>query len=126
MPKRIQFYCAETKQPIPETIGQIARCCYDSLALRYKKSFEQCSRLLRSNGNAKPETFNIIGGGSKNGLLNQLTADLVGVPVIAGPDEAAVIGNVLAQAIALGDIKDLEQGREVIRNSFDISFFTPA
>lgn len=126
MPERIRAYCVSTNQPVPETIGQIARCCYDSLALRYKKSFEQCSRLLKSNGNAKPETFNIIGGGSKNSLLNQLTADVVGVPVIAGPEEAAVIGNVLAQAIALGDIKDIEQGREVIRNSFDIRVFTPA
>ena len=118
---RIQAYCQSTKQPVPESVGQIARCFYDSLSLRYKRSFHQCCTISKK----ALDVFNIIGGGSKNKFMNQLTADVLGVPVIAGPDEAAVIGNIIAQAIAFGEIQDLEEGRDLIRRSFSIETFYP-
>ena len=114
MTSRIQQYCQNTAQPLPESIGQIARCIYDSLALRYRRSFDQCRTLTGKQLNS----LNIIGGGSQNTILNQTVADLISCPVIAGPIEASSIGNMLMQLIALGAIHNLEEGRALLKASF--------
>ncbi len=121
MPERIAGYCRETGQPVPETPGQFVRCALESLALQYRRVLRQAEELA----GAKVERLHVVGGGSKNGLLNQLTADACGVPVLAGPAEATVIGNILVQAIALGDLPSLAAGRAVVAASFPPAQFTP-
>lgn len=121
MPKRIQSYCAETGQPVPQSKGAIVRCTLESLALKYRWVLERLEEML---GRELP-IIHIIGGGSKNWLLNQLTADATGRPVVAGPDEATSIGNILMQALALRHIASLEEGRELVRRSFEMTTYEP-
>ena len=102
MQNAIITYCQEHNQAVPQTRGEIARCVIASLANRYKKGIEDMNKLL-------PEPIkelHIIGGGSKNQLLNRLTQEATGIPVYAGPAEATAIGNILVQALAAGDIAD--------------------
>ncbi len=121
MVKKIQKFCADTDQPVPETVGQIARCIYESLALKYRWALE---RLEEIKGQSI-DTLNIVGGGIQNKLLNQMVADSINRPVITGPVEGAAIGNLLAQAMALGDIKDIDELRQVVRNSEDVQTYYP-
>lgn len=121
MAERIQGFCRETGQPVPHTPGEIARCALESLALEYRWVAEKLELL---NGRKYP-TIHIIGGGSRNRLLNQFTADAAGCTVVAGPVEATAIGNVLAQMIALGHIASLAEGRALVRHSFEVSAFQP-
>lgn len=104
MVEKIQTLCRETNQPVPETVGQIARCIYESLALKYRWALE---RLEEIKGQ-RIDTLNIVGGGCQNELLNQFAADSIDRPVVTGPIEGAAIGNLLAQAMALGDITTME------------------
>ncbi|PIF06433.1 MAG: rhamnulokinase [Draconibacterium sp.] len=122
MPKAIQNFCAETKQPVPRSIGEIARCIYDSLALKYKFTIKQ----IESVTGKKIERLHIIGGGAHNNMLNQLTADVLEIPVIAGPTEATAIGNIMLQARAAGVVNSLEEIRAVVRNSFKTNLFIPS
>lgn len=121
MPKAIQEFCAKTNQPVPETKGEIARCVYDSLVLKYKYTIKQIESVT---GN-KIEKLHIIGGGANNKIMNQLTSNATGIPVFAGPTEATAIGNILLQAKALGLVKSLEEIREVVRNSFEVTEYKP-
>lgn len=121
MPKAIQEFCAKTNQPIPETKGEIARCVYDSLVLKYKYTIKQIESVT---GN-KIEKLHIIGGGANNKIMNQLTANATGIPVFAGPTEATAIGNIMLQVKALGLVKSLEEIREVVRNSFEVTEYKP-
>jgi rhamnulokinase len=121
MPGRIQAFCKETGQTVPETVGQIVRCVLESLALEYRWVAECLDELV---GRRYP-TVHIIGGGSQNQLLNQFTADATGRTVIAGPVEATAIGNVVVQALALGHISDLAEGRALVRHSFELTTFEP-
>ena len=116
MPKAIQEYCKNSNQTIPETKGEIARCIYDSLVLKYKFTIQQIETVT-----GKPiERLHIIGGGAHNKMMNQLTADALGIPVFAGPTEATATGNLMMQAKAVGAVNSLAEIREVIKNSFDI------
>ena len=117
MPDAIQRYCKKTGQPIPETKGEIARSIYDSLVLKYKFTINQIESVT---GN-KIDKLHIIGGGANNKMMNQLTADAIGIPVFAGPTEATAIGNLMMQAKAIGAVKSLSEIREVIRNSFEVT-----
>jgi rhamnulokinase len=117
MPDAIQSYCKKTGQPIPETKGEIARCIYDSLVLKYKFTIKQIESVT---GNII-EKLHIIGGGAHNKMMNQLTADAIGIPVFAGPTEATAIGNLMMQAKAIGAVKSLSEIREIIRNSFEVT-----
>ena len=117
MPKAIQEYCKKTGQKIPETKGEIARCIYDSLVLKYKFTIKQ----IESVTGIKIEKLHIIGGGAHNKIMNQLTADAIGIPVFAGPTEATAIGNVMMQAKAIGAVNSLSEIREVVRNSFEVT-----
>jgi rhamnulokinase len=122
MPKAVQDFCEKTNQPVPQTKGEIARCIYDSLVLKYKFTIKQIESVT---GN-KIEKLHIIGGGAHNATMNQLTADATGVPVFAGPTEATAIGNILLQAKALDKVKSLAEIREIVRNSFEVAEYTPS
>jgi rhamnulokinase len=121
MPARIQHYCERTQQPIPETKGAIVRCALESLALKYRWVLDRLEEML----GYRLEPIHIIGGGTQNRLLNQLTADATNRSVIAGPIEATAIGNVLMQAIALGHLKSLSEARAVVRHSFKPETYEP-
>ncbi len=121
MPARIQKYCARTGQPVPETKGAIVRCALESLALKYRWTLD---RLEEMQG-YRLEPIHIIGGGTQNRLLNQLTADATNRSVVAGPIEATAIGNVLMQAVALGHLKSLDEARAVVRHSFKPETYEP-
>lgn len=121
MPSRIQAFCRETGQPVPETPGEIVRCILESLALKYRWVIERLEDLL---GRPIP-MIHIVGGGSRNAALCQWTADATGRPVLAGPVEATAIGNLMVQAMALGHVGSLEEAREVIRRSFSPVIYEP-
>lgn len=119
MPKAITEFCIATGQSVPQSHGQMVRLIYESLAMKYRYIFRMLCEI-----SPKPlETLHIIGGGSKNEFLCQLTADALGVPVVAGPTEATAVGNLLVQAMALGEIKSLDSLREVVKNSFELHRF---
>jgi rhamnulokinase len=121
MPERIQAYCRRTGQPVPQSVGEIARCILESLALEYRICLDGLEALL---GWTLP-VIHIIGGGSRNSLLNQLAADVTNRTVIAGPVEATVAGNLLVQAMGLGYLASLSDLRQVIRRSFEVQVFEP-
>ena len=122
MPARIQAYCAKSGQPVPEGKGEISRVIYESLVLKYRWAIER----LEEDMLKKPiEALHIVGGGSKNALLNRFTAEAIKRPVIAGPDEGTIIGNLLVQAQALGAISGIRELREVVENSFPTKTFLP-
>ena len=104
MPARIQAYCQKTGQRVPQSRGEIARVVYENLALKYRWAVE---RLEKDMLKKRVNVLHIVGGGSKNDMLNRFTADAINRPVIAGPDEGTVIGNLLVQAMGLGALKDL-------------------
>lgn len=117
----IQKYCSKHDQPIPKTRGEIARCIYDSLAIRYKEVLSMIEESLGYN----IEKLYIVGGGSQDTLLNQLTANELGIDVYAGPVEATALGNIMMQAYANGSVSGLKEIRNIIRNSVEIVRFTP-
>ncbi|VBB47992.1 rhamnulokinase [uncultured Paludibacter sp.] len=117
----IQTYCKETNQYIPQTIGEISRCIYESLAFRYKQVLENLQKLATF----QIEKLYIIGGGAQNNMLNSFTANAIGKTVIAGPVEATAIGNILVQAQAAGFLGNKSDMREIVRNSINLSTFEP-
>ena len=121
IPKRIADYCRETGQFVPQTKGEIVRCILESLAMRYRYTVECIDEMC---GERIP-AINIVGGGTKEEQLSQFAATACGRPVYAGPVEATAIGNIAAQAIALGAIKDIWEAREIIANSFEIKEYQP-
>ncbi len=121
MPARIQNYCERTQQPVPKTKGEIVRCALESLALKYRWVLDRLEVML----GYRLEPIHIIGGGTQNRLLNQLTADATNRSVVTGPIEATAIGNVLMQAVALGHLKSLDEARAVVRHSFKPETYAP-
>lgn len=122
MPAAIQEFCRETGQPVPETEGQFARCILESLALTYASVLDGLEQLT---GN-KIEVLHIVGGGARNQLLNQFTADAANRMVIAGPVEATVLGNLLVQARSHGEIRSLSDIRAVVCVSSEVNELKPA
>ena len=121
MPAAVREYCRRTNQPEPETAGQFARCALESLALLYRRMLSTVEKVT-----GHPiEKLHIVGGGSKNDLLNQMAADATGREVIAGPVEGTSIGNVLLQALTLGHIRDHAELRQIVRDSFPVRHFAP-
>lgn len=116
MIKAIKDYCVKTSQKVPNTVGEIALCIYQSLAACYKEAVEQIEEI----SGEKFDAINIVGGGCQNSLLNEYTAKFTGRKVVAGPVEATATGNLLAQMIACGEISSLVEGKKIIRNSFEI------
>lgn len=121
MEKAIIEYCHATGQPAPEQRGQIVRCIFESLALRYRQVLEN----LRALSPRPIETLHVIGGGSRNDLLNQFTANAIGIPVVAGPSEATAIGNVMIQAMAAGEATDVAGMRQLINRSIPLKTYQP-
>jgi rhamnulokinase len=124
----IRAFCRRTDQPAPETVGEVVRCCLESLALRYRWVVNALEELLTSaDGVRGPRltSVRIVGGGSQNRLLNQLTADACGRVVVTGPIEAAALGNVMMQAVATGHLKDVGEGRDAIARSIEQERFEP-
>ncbi len=121
MERKIQEFCRKTDQPIPETIGQVARCVYESLALKYRHALEGLEQMK----GCRIDSLNIVGGPINNKFLDQLIADSLDREVVTGPVEGAAIGNLLTQAMALGDICDLDALRTVVRNSESVEVWTP-
>jgi rhamnulokinase len=121
MPARIAELAAESGNTVLEGAGPIARCILESLALKYRTTIALLDKIAPS----KIQTIHVVGGGARNQLLCQLTANACGCEVIAGPVEATAIGNLLVQAIACGQIANLEQGRELVRRSFELKTYEP-
>lgn len=121
MPSRIRRFCEVTDQRPPEGLGQVARCIFESLALKYQWVVAQAGEIAGQN----VEAIHIVGGGSQNYLLCQLTADATRLPVLAGPVEATALGNVMVQAYARGYVKSLEEIRAVMRRSTEINRYAP-
>ncbi|MCS7025038.1 MAG: rhamnulokinase [Bryobacteraceae bacterium] len=121
MPARIAAHCRSTGHPVPQTHGEFCRAILEGLALRYRQVFETLQLVL----NRKLTRIHIVGGGSRNHLLNQFVADACGVPVYAGPSEATVIGNILVQAMGARLLRNLEDIRHVVRRSFPVTLFEP-
>jgi rhamnulokinase len=120
-PQRIKDYCRKTGQEAPADVASTTRVILRSLAMRYRQVLETLESLTGRN----LEVIHIIGGGSRNSLLNQLTADITGRRVLAGPAEATAAGNALTQAMGTGHIASLEELRAVVRNSFNMDEFVP-
>jgi rhamnulokinase len=121
MTLKICAYCRETGQSVPETPGQFIRCILESLALSYRQTIEQIENLT----GRKLRRLHIVGGGSRNNLLNQFAADATGHDVLVGPVEATAIGNLLLQALTLGHLNSLADLRRTVRASFPIRPFVP-
>lgn len=122
LPEKIADYCKKTNQEVPKNVGETVRCIYESLALKYRYSLEQ----IQECTNKKLNKLAIIGGGTKDGLLCQMSADCLDIEVTAGPIEATALGNIVLQLIALGEIKDVDEGRKIIENTEKIKYFKPA
>ncbi|MCR4655943.1 MAG: rhamnulokinase [Lachnospiraceae bacterium] len=116
MGEAIRDYCRKTSQQVPETIGQLSAVIYQSLAESYSRTVEEIER----NTGKTYDNICIIGGGANADYLNKLTAKACGKKLTAGPTEATAIGNMIAQFIAEGEIKDLKSAREIVASSFDI------
>ena len=122
MPREIQGFCRETKQPVPRTEGELIRCAYESLALKYRETLASIEELTGEES----EVIHIVGGGSQSKILNQFTADACDRPVVAGPVEATAMGNLLTQARADGEIGSLAEMREVVRASSTVQRYEPS
>jgi rhamnulokinase/L-fuculokinase len=121
MPSRIREFCRRTGQPEPQTIGQVMRAVYESLALKYRVTLDT---LIGITGRTV-ERLHVIGGGSQNALLCQMTADALGRPVIAGPIEATALGNAIVQFIALGEVGSIAEAREILSKSVGTAHYEP-
>ena len=121
MPNKIRSYCRETGQVVPDSEGEVLRCALESLALRYRWVLEKLEEMM----NHSIKVVHIIGGGMQNELLSQFASDAMQRPVVGGPIEATALGNMLMQALALRHISSLEEGRQVVRNSFQVRTYEP-
>ncbi|MGI9519655.1 MAG: rhamnulokinase [Pirellulaceae bacterium] len=122
MLKKIDQFAIDTGQPVPETPGDYLRCSLESLALAYRQTVSRLQSVL----GRRFEVIHIVGGGSRNQLLNQMTADATGLPVVAGPIEAAAIGNALVQAMGAGMFKNINEVRALIGQVIEPQRFEPA
>lgn len=121
IPKRVQEFCKKTGQYVPETVGEIMRCIYESLAMKYKLTFEK----LRECTEQDYPVIHVIGGGTKDGLLCQLTANSCNRTVKAGPIEATVMGNVAVQLMSDASISNIGQARKIVADSSELKTYEP-
>jgi rhamnulokinase len=121
IPAVIRGYCAETGQSVPQTVGEIARCIFESLSLKYRSVLASLIALTRRD----LSMIRVIGGGVMNASLCQMTADACNCAVVAGPVEASALGNVMVQAIATGHLRDMGEGRAAIAMSFLCDVYEP-
>ena len=121
LPGRVQEYCRKTGQFVPQTVGEIMRCIYESLALKYRWAISQ----LQQATGRRFGTLHVLGGGAKDGLLCRMTADAAGLRVVAGPVEATALGNLMLQLTALGAMPSLEEGRRWIARGEKLTEYLP-
>jgi rhamnulokinase len=121
MPARVRAFCAHTGQPEPVEPGAVARCVLESLALKHAQTID----VLASVTGTAPEEIHLVGGGARNELLCRWTANAAGIPVLSGPEEATLLGNLLVQAMSLGEFASIQEGREVIRASVAPTTYEP-
>jgi rhamnulokinase len=121
MEQAIAEFCRDTRQAVPSTRGAFVRCVHESLALKYRQINEQICAVCGT----QTKSVNVVGGGSRDDVLNQFTADALGVSVHAGPEEATAVGNFMVQAIGLGLLRGMEEAQPVIRRAFPIRTFKP-
>lgn len=121
IPERVREFCRKTGQFVPETVGEIMRCIYESLAMKYRLTFEK----LRECTERDYPVIHVIGGGTKDGLLCQMTANSCDRTVKAGPIEATVMGNVAVQLMSDGSVKNIGQARKIVADSSELKTFEP-
>ncbi len=121
MPDTIRAWCHRTGQKVPGSVGEIVRCIYESLALKFRYTYDSLCSIL----DWKPESLNIVGGGGKDPLLSQMTANAVGIPVVCGPYDATAMGNILMQMIAKGEISNRDEGLEILMRSCVLKNYEP-
>lgn len=121
MPQAVAQLCRDAGQPVPESRPQMVRAIFDSLALKYRQVLDEIAALRHR----RPKVLHIVGGGSRNDFLNQLTADATGLPVVAGPAEATATGNILVQALSTGHLDSVAAARQLVRDSFPLRTFEP-
>ena len=117
----IRAFCQSSAQPVPESVGEFARCCFESLSLSYWSTHDA----LRSLTGRDIHTLRVVGGGCLNAFLCQMTADACGCTVVSGPVEASALGNVMLQAVATGALPDVAAGRASIGESLQCVTYTP-
>jgi len=118
----IQDYCRNTGQPVPETGGELARCIYDSIALNSAVIIKKMENLTGKNF----KRIHVVGGGTMSTIMLQGIADITGKEVVSGPKEATAIGNIVVQLIALGELSDLNEGRRLVKESFNTRSYFPS
>ncbi len=121
MPSLVREYCRETAQPEPPDLGTLVRVLLESLALKYAIVLDE----LKGLTGRQIEAIYVVGGGARNELLCRLTASATGLPVLTGPTEATAVGNVLVQAVALGELASVAEGRELVARSFPARCYEP-
>lgn len=121
LPEKIKEYCKKTHQAVPETDGEVIRCIYESLAMKYRFALKQ----IAENTGRSFDVLHLLGGGTKDAFLCQMTADSIGFPVVAGPTEATALGNIVLQLIVLGDLKDADEGRTLIKKQEKVLTYNP-
>lgn len=121
IPERVREFCKKTGQYVPESVGEIMRCIYESLAMKYRVTFE---KLMECTGKDYP-VIHVIGGGTKDTLLCQMTANACNRKVTAGPIEATVLGNIAVQLLATGAIKSIAEARKIVANSEGVKEYLP-
>lgn len=122
MPEKVREFCRKTGQYVPESVGEVVRCIYESLSLKYRQTAESIETLM----GRKAKVIHVVGGGTKDHFLSQMTADACGIPVAAGPEEATAIGNLMMQAIAAGEVANLKEARQIVAASFDLKHYEPS
>jgi rhamnulokinase len=120
-PQHVQTLCQQTGQPVPESKAAIVRCVLESLAIKYRYVLD---RLIQLTGQTV-DTIHIIGGGSQNELLCQMTADATGRVVLAGPAEATALGNAMVQFITLGELSNIAEARQLAAHSSHLVRYEP-
>ena len=122
MPQAINEYCKRTGQTCPSTHGEYIRMIFESLAMKYRETLD----VFKSLSENPIEKLHVIGGGSRNALLNQFTSNALGIPVVAGPAEASSLGNIMLQAKAAGVVDSLQEIRNVVSANVDLAEFIPS
>lgn len=121
IPERVREYCRSTGQPVPESVGEVMRCIYESLALKYRLAFDE----IRECTGKEYKKIHLVGGGTKDGMLCRMTAAACDRDVVAGPIEATAYGNIAMQLIADGAIPDIKTARRIIAKSDNVKLYSP-
>lgn len=121
LPMKIRKYCEKTGQRLPETVGETVRCIYESLALKYRYALEQIEKCTGRHF----DVLHVLGGGTKDGFLCEMTSNSINLPVTAGPIEATALGNIILQLKALGEISSVEEGRKIIARTEKTKKYMP-